>query len=418
MGVSASRRFGSVEKLKTFDPDVMCEALRKFPVDLLRDGIALPEQPDCDNMPYEAIVSLLLSKDLSGELDDLLFYVSVLGSESGWEHVVKEAERCRYSVDTRSDGRSFAGCVIGAWLKNWPDNKGLLEKSYARTQIYSLTAYAYFPMVADVREKCRSPGDGDIKRFESELARYFESKGHGRGTRVHVYEFDDEIWFLIRYPGRLEFVPTLSEEGDGVQKLQPAKFDALVYDKRHGFLRMNTRHKGDQSKYRIEAGHLLFGMSNVFRTQSDCVTLDPLLGESAGIFNCGDMACIRDIVLVEVSFTDLLAPGKLVSWKWEGGEEASLDRMPYVQFEGGKTVNYPLHVLPTTADNVRKAKFRYTLRNSGGRSETLEIREGNQLRYARDSDAARIGEWLISRGFVRGALGVARMWDGRKERSA
>jgi len=398
---AVSRCFDSVKSLKLFDPDVLCEAMRHFPDDLERGGVALPESPGLENISYEAIQKMLVTGDASDGLTDLLFYVERLGNAEGWEHVVREAKLLGLRVEERAGKRSYAGCVLQAWLSDWPRNSDLLEKSYARTRLYSLTAYRYFPMGQDLRGKYRSPGDEDIRKLESELERHFDGRGHGKWVRVHRYEFEDEIWFMIRHSGRYEYVQTADDKGEEVRKYRPVKFDAVTYSKKNGFLRMNTERRAEQSKYRAAIGHLLFGEANVFVEDRQCVTLEPLKGASAGIFDCGDMRGIRDVELVEVHFLELASPGRTVTWKQDGRDGVALSRAAYVQLEDGVRVAYENHVLPPSTGHVMSAKFRYTLRNSRGRRETLTVHAGNRLRYARDSDAARIGEWLIERGFVR-----------------
>lgn len=407
-----SRCFESLKSLKLFDPEVLCETLAHFPDDLKGGGVILPEMPDLGNMPYEAIRKMLMAGSVSNELSDVLFYVGKLGNAEGWEHVVREAQLQGLRVEERSAKHNYAGCVLRAWLNDWPRNCDLLETSYARTRLYSLTAYQYFPMDRDLRGKYKSPGDDAIRKLEQELVTFFDGRGHGKWVKVHRYEFDDEIWFMILHSGRYEYLQTADDKGEELRKYRPVKFDAVTYSKKNGFLRINTERKSEQSKYRILIGQLLFDEANVFVEDRQCVTLGPLMGESADIFNCGDMKWIRDIELCEVHFLELASPGRLVVWKQDGQDGLALSRAAYMQLENGVPVTYKNHVLPPCTGHVMSAKFRYTLRNARGRRETLTVHAGNRLRYARDSDAAKISEWLIERGFVR--VGEKR-WGGEAE---
>jgi hypothetical protein len=405
MAGDVTRCFGNVRKLREFDPEVLCAALRHFQEDLAKGAIHLPGKgvkADKENMPYETISKHLVGGEVSDELDDLLFYVCELGNEDGWENVKTEAKENGLRVDERSDGLRYTGCVLQAWLTDWPHNKALLEKSAARTQMCKLSAYVYCPMTSDLREHYREPDRKGFKALEARIAEHFRKKGHGKGARLIPYDFPDEIWFMVKYPGRVKIMQVYSDGEEDVDRVIPGKFDAVVYDKVHGFLRMNTKNVAEQSLYRMAVGDLLFGGSNVFRNDKRCVTLEPLKGESVGIFSCKDLSgAIKEVELSEVQFTDLGAPGKTITWKWNGGRNASLDQMPLWQMENGVRVNYPLNVLPPLTDHVLKAVFKYTLRNSRGRTETLTVHAGNRLRYARDSDAAKIGEWLLLRKFLK-----------------
>lgn len=404
MAGDVTRCFGNARKLRAFDPEVLCAALRHFPEDMEKGGVNLPKKgvkADKENMPYEKISEYLVSGGVSEDLDDLLFYVCELGDEDGWENVKKEAKENGLRVDDRSAGLSYMGCVLQAWLTEWPKNKSLLEQSAARTQMCALSSYVYCPMTVDLRKAYRKPDRKGLKAFETRIADHFHLKGHGKGTRVIMYDFPDEIWFMIKYPGRVQIMQTYSDGEEDVERVVPGTFDAVVYDKQHGFLRMNTKNVAEQHVYRVGIGDLLFSESNVFRNDKRCVTLEPLKGESAGIFSCKDLTGITKVELCEVQFTDLGTTGKTITWKWNGGCNASLEQMPYSQMENGVLVNYPLNVLPPLTDHVQKAVFKYTLRNSRSRSETLTVHSGNRLRYARDSDAAKIGEWLFLRKFLK-----------------
>jgi len=103
-----SRCFDSVKSLKLFDADVLCEALRHFSEDLSRHKVALPEEPDAENMPYEAIQKMLIAGEISDGLTDLLYYVGKLGNAEGWEHVVGEARLLGLRVEERSGTHGWA----------------------------------------------------------------------------------------------------------------------------------------------------------------------------------------------------------------------------------------------------------------------------------------------------------------------
>jgi len=134
-----SQCFESVKRLKLLEPDVLCEALRHFPDDLTNGGVVLPDDPADGEPPYDAIQRMLMAGRVSDGLSDLLYYVGRLGNAEGWEHVVQEARLQGLHVEERCSSHSYAGCVMRAWLTDWPQNCDLLEKSFARTRLYSLT---------------------------------------------------------------------------------------------------------------------------------------------------------------------------------------------------------------------------------------------------------------------------------------
>lgn len=402
MPITANTCFGTVKKLQTFEPQLLCRALAEFPADLLRAKIRLPpaDKADFENLPYDTLVKMVLKGEMSDELEQLLFNVCSLGNADGWASVVKEARYGGHRIDERSPGQSYPGCVLGAWLHDRANNGELLEKAMARMQLYKLSSYVYYPMAVDLRKDYQTPGEEDVRRLTAELGAHFESLGHGKGTRVHMYDFEDEIWFMVRYPGRLQYVQAYDAEEEGVQPLVPAKFDAVVYDKRHGFLRMSLGRLTDHRKYRMVFGHLLFKKANVFVEDLECVTLEPLKGACLDIFNCEDMRWIREVDLLEVCFTEVSAGGRAVTWKWNSADGVALNRLPLTLDVGEARECYAKHVVLPTTDHIRRAVFRYALRNRGGRYEKLIVHAGNHLRYARESDSAKIGEWMIGRGIL------------------
>lgn len=62
---------------------------------------------------------------------------------------------------------------------------------------------------------------------------------------------------MVKYPGRVKIMQVYSDGEEDVDRVIPGKFDAVVYDKVHGFLRMNTKNVAEQSLYRMAVGDLL-----------------------------------------------------------------------------------------------------------------------------------------------------------------
>ena len=68
MAGDVTRCFGNVRKLREFDPEVLCAALRHFQEDLAKGAIHLPGKgvkADKENMPYETISKHLVGQGVS-----------------------------------------------------------------------------------------------------------------------------------------------------------------------------------------------------------------------------------------------------------------------------------------------------------------------------------------------------------------
>ena len=114
MPITANTCFGTVKKLQTFEPQLLCRALAEFPADLLRAKIRLPpaDKADFENLPYDTLVKMVLKGEMSDELEQLLFNVCSLGNADGWASVVKEARYGGHRIDERSPGQSYPGCAM------------------------------------------------------------------------------------------------------------------------------------------------------------------------------------------------------------------------------------------------------------------------------------------------------------------
>lgn len=381
--------FSTIRALRRLDAATLCDVLAKFPAYLKHCGLTLPTKPEPKNLNYEGILAACMGGDIPSELDDVLFFASILGNKKGWEQIEREADFQGVKLAFGRDGLSAADLAMKAWLHDWPENKDLLEASYARAKIFSKSSYVYNPMLRDLRERYRKPTAKTLAEATAELEEYFDKvESLGKGTNILMYDFEKEIWFLIRYPGQLERHPGIDEEGNAESFVfRPEEYDAVVYHKEYGDLRMNTNRAKDRKRYRITFGHLLLDASNVFNDRAKIIRLEPLLGKSLGIFNCDDIEELSAIEPTEVSFSQLHTPGREIVWKADN-DLSLLDH----NTEG-------VRLLPESAHSIRYAKFRYRLKNRA-KWEKVTVHQGATMNYERDGDSAIVEEWLRRRGFV------------------
>jgi hypothetical protein len=210
---------------------------------------------------------------------------------------------------------------------------------------------------------------------------------------VLPYDFEKEVWFLIRYPGQLERHPALSDEGvDENHTYKPVEYDAVVYHKIYQDLRLNTVRHREHSKYRMAFSDLLFEGTNVFNPVDKIVGLEPLCGPCKEIFNCEDIPGLGEIAPQEVCFSSLDAPGREIVWRAE--KDCSL--LDYAKDD--------THILPPDVRRLKYAKFCYRLKNSR-KWGNVTVHSGRCLNYERDGDSAVIEEWLRRREFIKDTLG-------------
>lgn len=363
--------------------------MAKFPDYLRARGLGLPEPPQREALDYEAIKEACISGDIPAELDDVLFFVSALGNKRGQDQIEREARVRKRRLDFRLDGVSSADFAMKAWLHNWPCNRDLLEAAYARARVFAKSAYVYSPMFRDLRSRFREPTPERLAEARARLEDYFVNKeGLGKGTSIVPYDFPKEVWFLVRYPGQIERHAAFDDDGQPVTHvLKPQEYDAVVYHKGYGDLRLNTNRERDHTQYRITFGHLLFDEANVFDPKTAMVRLDPLLGECLSMFQRRDIEGLAEIQPVEVCFHRNSQPILRITWKTD--DDVSLLDHPG---EGDR-------LLPSDAHSILYAKFRYRLSHRSD-WERVTVHKGRSMTYERDGDCVVVEEWLRRRKFV------------------
>lgn len=387
------RCFVTVRALQRLNETLLCEVLGKFPDHLRAYGLDLPDPPSRDRLDYEVIRNLCMAGDIPPELDDVLFFVSILGNKRGQEQIEREAGYRHRRLDFSLEGISSADFAMKAWLYEWPRNRDLLEAAYARAKIFGKSTYIYNPMLRDVRARFREPTPERLAEAKARLNDYFANReGLGKGTNIVPYDYPKEIWFLVRYPGQVERHQAFDEDGNPATHIfRPEEYDAIVYHKGYGDLRLNTNRKRDHLQYRVVFGHLLFDDANVFDPKTEIVRLDPLLGECLGIFRCDDIEGLAELYPIEVCFTQSSRIHVRITWRSDSDVNL-LDYLVGTQ-----------RLLPADALSVLYVKFRYRLSHRSG-WERMTVHQGQAMTYERDGDCVVVEEWLRRRQFVKNPL--------------
>jgi len=380
--------FDTADKLKEHNPEVFCEFLNEFNEFLSENNIKLPKNHDPEKIPHDDLLRALMSPDSPEELVVLLILINKLGSEKGWDEVVFEAKSRGVDLPDGLDQLFYTDRAMKVWIVSHKKHPDLLEESFARARIYSKSSYTYYPMQRDIRPSFKIPSEESVQELAKELDSHFNVE---QGTKVLMYDFDAEIWFLIRHPGIAKW-QGVYEKGEAKSKaITPELYDAVVYHKKFGDLRMNTSRKSDHTAYRIAFGYLLFSASNVFDPTKKIVRLDPLKGCVATLCKTADVAGLHKIHVSEVSFLTLKSYGaRRVIWRAEKQNESlPLDEDNWV--------------IPKDTDSILYAKLRYQLK-SGGKWQTMTVHTGKNLSYERDGDSCVLEDFLRLRTFINGSI--------------
>lgn len=394
-----TRCFATVKALKRLNPELLCATLRMFP-EYMRDcHIRLPKKPDADRMPFAAIQQACMSGNIPPELDDVLFFVCTLGTSEGWTRIQEEARFQGCALDFLPNNLTTADLAMKAWLHDWPNNRRLLEQSFARAKIYDRSSYVYYAPSRDVRSQYRRPTEAALTTLREDLSEYFVRQGLGRGTSVVSYNFEKEIWFLIRYPGHPRRYAAISDDGEPTSYMfKPEEYDAVVYHKEYGDLRMNTNRPTDHIHYRIAFAAMLLDEHMVFDRARQIVSLDPLKLDCERLFRCDDVPGLSEIALVELRYASLFYPGAKITIKADKDCDL-LSYHPQRDHTAELSCEQPVPPPLSATDTIHFAKFRYRRRDTV-RNGLLTVHAGNTLTYERDGDSSVLEDWLRRRKFI------------------
>lgn len=393
--VATKKHFTNGTALRRFTPAVLAEFLLRFPDFVVQRKLAIPV-PDAATTKtmgplYDGISDAFMATDIDPELNRVLFMATQLGNPDGWDLILEEMED--RGLQPSFDSRSFTNydLPIVTWLRRkLPQEEDILEQSYARRRIHAKSSYRYYAPTRDVRTKYKKPEGARFKELAQILAKHFTNDATSKMVKVLDYDFDEEIWFLVRYPGQPVRPDAIGKDGEDEDKVHtPGQYDAIVYHKMYGDLRLNTVRKSDHGRYRIAFADALLGESNLFDPKKQIITLTPLKLPCDHLFSIHDTGDFPRVQPVEVCFHDTLVPGRRITWR---AKRSDTHLMQY------PTADDPKRLLPETVDTVHYAKLRYRL---GLRDpwQSMTVHQGMDLRFDRDGDSAQLESWLRSRDF-------------------
>ena len=396
MATAATKKhFTNVPALRRLTPSVLAEFLLRFPAFLAQRKLAIPA-PDSANIEtmvplYDGIRDAFMASDIDPELNRVLFMATQLGDAEGWDLILEEMED--RGIEPVFDPKPFThyDLPLVTWLRRkLPDEEDILEQSYARRRIHAKSSYRYYAPTRDLRTKYKKPAGAVLRELRQNLATHFTNDPTSKMVKVLDYNFDKEIWFLVRYPGQPVRPDAIGKDGEDEDKVHtPGQYDAVVYHKTYGDLRLNTVRDGDHKRYRIAFGDALLGESNIFDPKRRIITLQPLREACHHLFSVSDSGEFPHVQPVEVCFNDHAVTGRRITWR------ANRQDMHLMQYP---TDNDPKRLLPDTVDTVHYAKFRYRM-HSRDAWHSMTVHEGMELRFDRDGDSAHLEQWLRTRGF-------------------
>jgi hypothetical protein len=294
--------------LKKFNPEVFRDALLTDKEKFKRSGIEIPENLESQKFDFGRLTDYFHGEHDSQVLEEALFCAIKLDSEEGWECVQSEIRKSGIPY-TEPEGRCIGNachCLL-AWLMLRDSLPYLLETSYGRIQTSSAFTLHLFPLNSWHGDQTFQLPDGrSIKEAEALLADHYRTATGKAWCRIQHFDcFEDEIWFMIRYPGRIECKPVLDGDEEKDDATTPLFFHTVVYDRKTHMLRTTVKAQKLCSKIRLAFGKMLFGDGNAFLNSP--MELDRLLKvekirERWELISKSDMkAAIQNVRIVRMS---------------------------------------------------------------------------------------------------------------------
>jgi hypothetical protein len=253
--------------LKKFNAEVLRDALLTDKEKFKRAGIEIPSDLESKSLDYARLTDYFHGEHDSQVLEESLFCAIKLDSEEGWESVQAEIHKSGIPY-TEPEGRCIGNachCLL-AWLLLKDSLPYLLETSYGKIQTSHAFTLHLHPLNSWLSEQdFRKPDAKSIKDAETALAEHYgATTGKAWCRIIHFDCYEDEVWFMIRYPGRIECKPVLDGDEEKDDATTPLFFHTVVYDRKNCMLRTTVKAQKLCSKLRLAFGKMLFNDGNAF----------------------------------------------------------------------------------------------------------------------------------------------------------
>jgi hypothetical protein len=389
------RAFDNVRALGNRHPQVLRDLLERFPEHVQQWELDLT----AEELDLVAIRDAFMAAEIPEELDDILYLSTALGNSNGWAMIERQAEEDGLLLPHHNADLTDTDMAVLAAIHNWPANLRLLERANARARIHAKSVFKYFPMEVELRHQYRAPTPETLAEAVQTLQDHYVSKGfihssQRSSVRIMPYDFEHEIWFLIGYAAKKQRHRGCKDSGEmRAFDFNPEQFDAVVYNKVFGDIRMNTRNwrKKDHHAYRLSIGRMLLDDGSAFSPSKKMVTLTPLeLPNAADLFATDDIAGLAEIEPIELKYGPFDEPR---TYTLSADKGSSL-----------RAANPLAPRLVPCETRVCRAVFEYRLKDSRRRGR-LTLSPGNKIGYERDGDSLVLEEWLRARGFLLSLVG-------------
>lgn len=369
--------FTRPDGLKRIANDNLINFLSPYTAYLSGRSFTVPTDPAAE-FPHDDLAKLLMQYDanIPPDLVNGLYYIDEVASNETLEEMMDRAAEAGITLTV--NGKSTPADVA---TQIWNVNQDILIERAVRSLAFQKSSFMYF--LGKKARKCSLPAtpDHQLKKLETLMDPWFESKQRGKGARVFAFPRTDKVWLLIRHGMPMIREGKHEDDGtSGVAFYRPQKHDVVIYDADQDVLAVNADTKGARTLYRENIGLVLFGDVDYFG-EGEIFTLAPIRDDGADCLVCGDIEGIDRVRLREVV---RVLPGRVPITEITRASDlfAALGDQAEAKFKYGTII---------------AAKFGVLFR--GARQERVVNLSKGSARYDRDTDAPAVEAWLDARNF-------------------
>jgi hypothetical protein len=367
--------FNDIAILRSIEPNRFRTFLLRFDNYLRSHGFSIPVTAEFTDAHLQRLIGIFNAHDGSTPADmiEALFHISEVSNDQGMEALLLVASKT--GIELPEGDLTPADLALLIWL-NDPDR--LRRANCERIVLRFQSFYCFMNRTLEA-PLFEMPADGVLKRIEERTNQFNRNRQRGGGAAVWMYEFGNEVAFLIRFGGSLKRDEIMDDDKCRPDIRRPVGYDLVVYNIETGELRIRADLVSERRFYcRLFSEHLFDDPE--FFEHGETFNLDVIYRLGEDVQSPGMIFGIKRVTLVEIQEVLLGEKTLHVTFK----SEAIFDAIR----EHNKRL--------TPNGRLLSAKFMRVLEDTG--EVTVTVCSGNKIRLSRQVGITAIDRWMIHIG--------------------